>query len=402
MDEIRAQFPILNENVHGKRIAYLDSAASSQVPVSVLHAFAYHYAHDHANIHRGAHTLAERSTQKYEDVREKVAGFIGATPGEIIFTKGTTEGINLIAYTLLPTLKPGDEIVVTEMDHHSNFVMWQQLAQRYGLVFKVIPITPDYRLDMESAHKLITEKTKLVAIPHISNVLGTVNPVAEIARFAHNKGALLLVDGAQAVAHLPVDVKKLEADFYSFSGHKMYAPTGVGVLYIRRPILDELPPFHFGGGMIEEVSNTQATFQAGPAKFEAGTPNIAGVACLGAAIDFIQSIGFPYIMQHEEELTLYALEKMKTVTGIAIIGPHDMQDRSGVISFITDNIHAHDVASILDAEGVAVRGGHHCAQPLANRYDIPATARVSFAVYSTKDDVDQFIAALKKAQTVFA
>jgi cysteine desulfurase / selenocysteine lyase len=402
MDDIRAQFPILNEKINGKRIAYLDSAASSQIPISVLHAFAYHYAHDHSNIHRGAHTLAERSTQKYEQVREKVAAFIGAASQEIIFTKGTTEAINLVAYSLLSTCKEGDEIVVTEMDHHSNFVMWQQIAQKYGLIFKVIPITPDYLLDLEAAHKIITERTKIVAIPHVSNVLGTINPVAEIARFAHSKGALLLVDGAQAIAHMPVNVQELGADFYTFSGHKMYAPTGIGVLYMRRDIMDVLPPFQFGGGMIEEVTMQHTSFQSGPAKFEAGTPNIAGVACLGAAIDFIISVGFPYITQHEEELTLYMLEQLRTLPGIVVIGPQQMEGRSGVISFIADNIHAHDVTSVLDAEGVAVRGGHHCAQPLANRYGIPATARISFAVYSNKEDIDQLIAAIKKAQKVFA
>jgi cysteine desulfurase/selenocysteine lyase len=397
MIDVREKFPILQEMINGRPLTYLDSAASSQLPQEVINAFAQHYSHDHSNIHRGIHTLAERSTQKYEDARAKVAGLIGASPEEVIFTSGTTAGINLLAQAIVPALNPGDEIVVTEMDHHSNFVMWQQLAAKHGIAFKIIPVTPDYLLDMEAARGIITQRTRIVAAPHISNVLGTINPIKELAAIAHQNGAIMVVDGAQAVAHIGVNVIALDADAYAFSGHKMYAPTGIGALYLRKDLAQRLPPFHYGGGMIEQVSANTTTFQDSPSKFEAGTPDIVGAVCLGAAVDFIRSIGMQRIIEHERELTSYALERIKSA-GLAIIGPQSAQGRIGVISFIVDSIHAHDVAAALDQDGIAVRAGHHCAQPLAERYGIPATVRASFGVYSTKEDIDRLVDGVGRAR----
>jgi cysteine desulfurase / selenocysteine lyase len=401
VEEIRDQFPILRQTVNGKPLVYLDSAASAQVPQQVLDAFTSHYAHDHANIHRGIHTLAERSTEKFENARAKIADFINASPEEIIFTKGTTESVNLIAYTLLPTLNEGDEIVVTEMDHHSNFVIWQQLAAKYKLNFKIIPITPDFRLDMESARHMITERTRVVAAPHVSNVLGSVVDIKTLAALAHDVGALMIVDGAQAIAHTPVDVKNLDVDMYTFSGHKLYATTGVGVLYMKKSVMQSIPPFLHGGGMISEVTCEQTTFQDGPAKFEAGTQNISGVICLAAAIDFLNGIGMSDIAKHEQEIVRHTLKRLAELQGIALIGPVDERQRMGVFSLVVENIHAHDVAQVLDKQGIAVRAGHHCAQPLAARYKIPATVRCSIGVYTTKKDIDAFIRGLEKAKEVF-
>jgi len=392
---IRAKFPILNQSVNGHPLIYLDNAATSQMPQEVIDAFTIHHTHNHANIHRGIHALAERSTAAYETARAKVARFIGARSDEIIFTHGTTESSNLVAHTLLPTFSPGDEIVVTEMDHHSNFVMWQELAKRHNLVFKVIPITPGFRLDIDAARNIITARTRIVAIPHVSNVLGTINPVRTIADMAHEVGALIYVDGAQAIAHMPIDVIGLGVDFYAFSGHKMYGPTGIGVLYARESVMRLMPPFHYGGGMIEEVSIEKTRYTDGPARFEAGTPNIAGAICLGAVIDFLDNIGMEKIHEHEATLTRHALNIFVNMKGIALIGPQDDTDRLGVFSIIIDGMHAHDAATALDETGIAVRAGHHCAQPLVQRFGIPATVRASVGIYTTEEEIDAFIDGLR-------
>lgn len=402
VEKLRAQFPILAQKINGKPLAYLDSAASAQVPTFVLDAHIAYYTHDHANVHRGAHTLAERATQKYEEARETVAAFIGATAEEIIFTKGTTESDNLVAYSLLFTFPKGSEVVITEMDHHSNFVVWQQLCKKYNLTLKVIPVTPDFRLDMDAAHKIISQQTRLVALPHVSNVLGTMNPIQEIAKIAHNIGALVLVDGAQAVAHTVVNVQELDVDFYSFSGHKLYAGTGIGVLYAKKSVQKNMQPFLFGGGMIENVTTEDTTFTHGPARFEAGTPNMAGAICLATAIQFLQDIGIKNIAEHEHTLTKYALEQLLALKNAAVIGPHSTTERGGVLSFVVNGIHANDVAAVLDKEGIAVRAGHHCAQPLALRMHIPSTVRASIALYTTKEEIDRLIAGIKKAQEIFA
>lgn len=389
--DIRNEFPILHQQINGKPLVYLDNAATSQKPLIVLKAMQEYYEKTNANIHRGIHTLAEEATLRYEQAREKIAKLIGATPEEVIFTPGTTIGINMLAYML--SYKPGDEIVVTQMEHHSNFVIWQKIAKQHNLKFKVIPITPDYRLDIEAARRLITPNTKVLAVSHISNVLGTINPVKELAKIAHENGALIVVDGAQAVAHTTVNVKDLDVDFYAFSGHKMYGPTGIGILYGKSSLLKNLEPAFAGGGTIEDVTEERTTYLDAPHRFEPGTPNIAGAIGLGAAADFIESIGVKNIERHEHELIVYALDKLKEFKNVALIGPQD--HRSGAISIVVDKIHAHDLSAAFDKQGIAVRAGFHCAHPLAKSRDIPPTARISFAIYNTKEDVDRFIAALK-------
>jgi cysteine desulfurase / selenocysteine lyase len=400
--DIRSQFPILKQKVNGKPLAYLDSAATSQKPAMVLDAMQRYYERTNSNIHRGIHTLAEEATRQYEDARGKIAAFINAAPEEVIFTSGTTMGMNMLAYMLIERFDGGD-IVVSEMEHHSNFVIWQKLAKRHGLGLKVIPVTPDYLLDMEKAEELITPDTRIVAISHVSNVLGTINDISGIAAIAHRNGALLVVDGAQAVAHMRIDVRMLDADFYLFSGHKMYGPTGIGVLYGKRDLLRKLEPAFTGGGMIEDVTEERTTFLEPPYRFEAGTPDIAGAIGLGAAVDFITGVGLDAIERHEHELVAYALKRLEPMAKegrIAIIGP--LENRGGAISVVVDGIHAHDLAAAFDKEGIAVRAGFHCAHPLAKAKSLPPTVRASIAIYTTKEDIDRFVEVLSKAKEVFS
>lgn len=392
---IRALFPILTQKVHGKQLVYLDSAASAQKPNAVLDAMDAFTKTSYANVHRGIHHLAEEATAAYEHAREQVATFLNATPGEIVFTSGTTAGINLVARSVLSTLSPGDEILVSALEHHSNFVPWQQLAKQHNLTLRVLTLTPDFTIDMDVARTLITQKTKLVAIAHVSNVLGTINPVAEITRLAHEHGALVLVDGAQAVAHMPVDVQQLDVDFYVFSGHKLYGPTGVGVLYGKRALLERMQPVSYGGEMVGEVTIEKTTWNDIPFKFEPGTPNIIGVIGLVSAVQFVKQLGWERIMQHEHALIVHAIVALRDVPGLSIIGPNSAEGRCGVFSFTLDGVHPHDVAAFLDLRGIAVRAGHHCAQPLHCTLGLTATTRASFGVYTTLEEIDALCTALR-------
>ncbi len=393
---INKDFPILNIEGNGKRLIYLDSAATSQKPAKVIEAVKGYYEHDNANVHRGIYKLAQKSTVLYEKAHEAVAQFIGAEFEEIIFTKGTTEGLNLLAYSLGKDLKAGDEIVLTEMEHHSNIVPWQQIAEEKKAVIKFIPVTKDYRLDMKKAAELITKKTKIVSVVHMSNVLGTINPVKELAAMAHKVGAVIIVDAAQSVPHLPLNVKELDADFLVFSGHKMCAPTGIGVLYGRKELLEKMQPFLYGGDMIREVTFEKASWNDLPWKFEAGTPNIAGAAGLMAAIEYLQEMGMENIAAHGQELISYALEKLSAIPEAGIIGPRTAENRGPIISFTVEGMHPHDVSELLDTENIAVRGGHHCAMPLISKLGIEGTTRASFYLYNTKDDVDALVEGVKK------
>ncbi|MBI4738305.1 cysteine desulfurase [Candidatus Woesearchaeota archaeon] len=400
--EIKKDFPILNENAHRKNLVYLDNAATSQKPKSVITAMTRYYEEFNANVHRSVHKLSELATEAYERAHEKTAQFIGAQSGEeIIFTKNTTEALNLLAYTLCKNLKAGEEIVLTEMEHHSNLVPWQQIAKEKGLTIRFIKVGKDFRLDIKHARSLITDKTKIVSCVHLSNVLGTINPVKELAQLAHKHGAVMVVDGAQSAAHLPIDVKDLDCDFFAFSGHKMLGPTGIGVLYGKKSLLENMDPFLFGGGMIAEVTLTDVKFADLPAKFEAGTPNIAEAIGLSAAIEYLEKIGMTTIAAHEERLTEYALVRLSTIPGLTIYGPHNTTRRGAVISFNVEGIHPHDLASALDRYGVAVRAGNHCTMPLMNRLGINGSARASFYLYNDTRDVDALAEAIGKAKTLF-
>ncbi|MGX7263027.1 cysteine desulfurase [Enterococcus crotali] len=402
-DKIRQQFPILFQEVNDEPLVYLDNAATTQKPKAVLDRLTYYYEHDNANVHRGVHTLAERATKDYEEAREKVRAFINAKEtAETLFTRGTTTSLNWVAKSYGDlAVEAGDEIVISYMEHHSNIIPWQQLAERKGATLKYIEITADGFLDMESAKKQITDKTKIVSIAHVSNVLGVINPVEELAELAHSHGAVLVVDGAQAVPHMPVDVQAINADFYAFSGHKMCGPTGIGVLYGKRELLDQMEPVEFGGEMIDFVNLYDSTWKELPWKFEAGTPNIAGAIALGAAIDFLTEIGLEEIHQHEAELVAYVLPKLLAIEGLTIYGPQDPDHHTGVLAFNLDGLHPHDTATALDMEGVAVRAGHHCAQPLLKYLDVPATARASFYLYNTKADADRLIEAILATKEFF-
>ncbi|MBP2097975.1 cysteine desulfurase [Enterococcus rivorum] len=402
-DKIRQQFPILFQEVNDEPLVYLDNAATTQKPKAVLDKLTYYYENDNANVHRGVHTLAERATKDYEGAREKVRAFINANEtAETLFTRGTTTSLNWIAKSYGDlAVSAGDEIVISYMEHHSNIIPWQQLAERKGATLKYIEITKEGFLDMESAKKQITAKTKIVSIAHVSNVLGVINPIKELADLAHKHGAVMVVDGAQAVPHMPVDVQALDADFYAFSGHKMCGPTGIGVLYGKRALLEKMAPVEFGGEMIDFVNLYDSTWKELPWKFEAGTPNIAGAIALGAAIDFLTEIGLEAIHQHEAELVAYVLPKLQAIEGITIYGPQNPKDHTGVIAFNLENLHPHDVATALDMEGVAVRAGHHCAQPLLKYLDVPATARASFYLYNTKADADRLIEAILATKEFF-
>ncbi len=395
---IRAQFPILAREVHGRPLVYLDNAATTQKPQSVIDALTSYYTTMNANIHRGLHTLAEEATAAYEDVRKQIATFIGAgSHREIVFTRNTTESLNLLAYTLGARLRPGDEIVLTAAEHHSNLVPWQLVTQRTGAVLRFIELNDDQQIDVDTARAAINANTRIVSIVHMSNVLGSIAPVAEISEMARSAGATMIVDAAQSAPHIPVDVEQLGADYLAFSAHKMLGPTGVGVLWGRQELLADLDPFLGGGEMISVVTREESSWAALPHKFEAGTPNIADVVAFGAAIDFLNEVGMDAIAAHDSELTNYAVERLSRLEGLDIYGPADPSDRSAVIAFNYRDIHSHDVATILDRSGIAVRAGHHCAQPLMRTLGVPATARASFYLYNERTEVDALVDGLLEA-----
>ncbi|MED4071200.1 cysteine desulfurase [Priestia endophytica] len=398
--DIREQFPILHQEVNGNPLVYLDSAATSQKPLKVIEAVDKYYREYNSNVHRGVHTLGTRATDGYEGAREKVRKFINASSTEeVIFTRGTTTALNTIAASYGRTnLGEGDEIVITYMEHHSNIIPWQQVAKATGATLKYIPLTDDGSLDLEEVRNTVTSNTKIVAVMHVSNVLGTINPVKEIARIAHENEAVMVVDGAQSAPHMKVDVQDLDCDFYAFSGHKMGGPTGIGVLYGKKALLEKMEPVEFGGEMIDFVNLYDSTWKELPWKFEGGTPIIAGAIGLGAAIDFLEDVGLDNIAAHEHKLAQYALEKLSTVEGITIYGP---KERAGVVTFNLDEVHPHDVATVLDADGIAVRAGHHCAQPLMKYLNVSATARASFYLYNTEEEIDRFVSSLIKTKEYF-
>lgn len=402
-ENIRQDFPILFQEVNDEPLIYLDNAATTQKPKQVLAQLEAYYEHDNANVHRGVHTLAERATKEYEAAREKVRNFINANEtAEVLFTRGTTTSLNWIARSYGDAfVKEGDEIVISYMEHHSNIVPWQELAKRKKAVLKYIAITDDGYLDMADAKKQITDKTAIVSLAHVSNVLGVVNPIKELADIAHAHGAVMVVDGAQSTPHMKVDVQALQADFFAFSGHKMCGPTGIGVLYGKRELLEQMEPVEFGGEMIDFVHLQESTWTQLPWKFEAGTPNIAGAIALGAAIDYLNEIGMENIHQYEHSIVDYVLPKLQAIEGLTIFGPQDPKDHTAVIAFNLDGLHPHDVATALDMEGVAVRAGHHCAQPLLNYLKQPATARASFYIYNTKADADRLVEAILATKEFF-
>jgi cysteine desulfurase/selenocysteine lyase len=403
LERVRADFPILDQEVNGHRLVYLDNAASTQKPTAVIEAIDRFYRRDNANVHRGIHELSHRATEAYEQARGKLARLLGIEDeGELIWTKGTTEALNLIAYTWgQANLRAGDEILLSVLDHHSNLVPWQLLAQRTGAKLRFLDIDEQGRLDLSALDDLLTERTRLVSINHISNALGTINPVSYVAERAHAVGAVMVVDGAQSAPHLPVDVPSLGADFYAFSGHKMCGPTGIGGLWGRRELLEAMPPFHGGGDMIDWVELESSTYAPLPLKFEAGTPHIAGAVGLGAAADYLASVGREAILAHERHLMTYALERLGDVPDLTLHGPRDPAERSGVVSFSLGDVHPHDLATILDAEGIAIRAGHHCAQPLMRRMGVGSTARASFYLYNTPADVDRLMDGLGRARKLF-
>ncbi|EAD1227048.1 cysteine desulfurase [Listeria monocytogenes] len=403
IQKIRADFPILAQEINEKPLAYLDNAATSQKPKQVIEALTHYYEFDNANVHRGVHTLAARATDAYESARGKVAKFIHAREvAEIIFTRGTTSAINLVVDSYAEAnIEAGDEIVISYLEHHSNLIPWQQLAKRKGAVLKYIELEEDGTISVEQAKKTIGENTKIVALAHVSNVLGTITPIKEIAAIAHQFGAVILVDGAQAVPHMEVDVVDLDADFYAFSGHKMMAPTGIGALYGKRELLDAMEPTEFGGEMIDFVELYDSTWKELPWKFEAGTPIIGGAIALGAAIDYLAEVGLANIHAHEQALASYAIEEMSKIEGITIYGPKDASKRCGLVTFNLEGAHPHDIATILDEDGIAIRAGHHCAQPLMKWLDVSSTARASFYIYNTKEEIDALIDGLKLTKEYF-
>ncbi|MBB6177549.1 cysteine desulfurase/selenocysteine lyase [Anoxybacillus tengchongensis] len=399
--ELRQLFPILDQQVNGKPLVYLDSAATSQKPLSVIEAIDNYYRQYNSNVHRGVHTLGTKATDAYEGAREKVRRFIGAASiEEIIFTRGTTTAINLVAASYgRANVREGDEIVITYMEHHSNIIPWQQVARQTGATLKYIPLQPDGTIRLADVEQTVTSNTKIVAVMHVSNVLGTINPVKEIAQIAHKNGAVVVVDGAQSTPHMKVNVQDIDCDFYAFSGHKMCGPTGIGVLYGKKRLLEQMEPVEFGGEMIDFVGLYESTWKELPWKFEGGTPIIAGAIGLGAAIDFLEQIGLDYIAEHEHRLAQYALEQLSTIDGLTIYGP---KERAGLVTFNIDGVHPHDVATVLDAEGIAVRAGHHCAQPLMKWLNVTATARASFYLYNTEEEIDALVSALKKTKEYFS
>ena len=401
--KIRADFPVLDQMVNDEPLIYLDNAATTQKPQAVLDVLNHYYLQDNANVHRGVHTLAERATAEFEAARKKVQQFIHANSNkEIIFTKGTTDSLNIVAQSYGEFIQPGDEIVISKMEHHANLIPWQQLAKRKQAVLRYIPLTADGHLDVQAAKTIINEKTAIVALAQVSNVLGTVNPVKEIAQLAHQHQAIMVVDGAQAVAHMPVDVQDLDCDFYCFSGHKMCGPTGIGVLYGKQALLEKMEPVAFGGEMIDFVDLYESTWTELPWKFEAGTPNIAGAIGLGAAIDYLEKIGMQTIHEYEQAIVAELLPKLQQIEGLTIYGPQNPTEHTAVIAFNLDHLHPHDVASALDMQGIAVRAGHHCAQPLIKELGCFATARASFYFYNTKEEADQLVAAILATKEFFA
>lgn len=401
VDAIRNDFPLLTTPFKGKRMVYLDSAVSGLCPKAVVDRMAHYQQFEHTNVHRGVSTLSQEATDRYEEAREKVRGFLNAkSTKEIIWTRGTTEAINLVAQSWgRANVKAGDEILLSAMEHHADIVPWQMLAQEKGATIRVIPMNDAGELILDEFDSLLTERTKLVGVVQVSNVLGTINPVKEIIAKAHAKGIPVLVDGAQAVPHLKVDVQDLDADFYVFSGHKLSGPTGIGVLYGKKAHLEAMPPWHGGGSMILSVTFEKSTYIGLPGKFEAGTPNISAAIGLGAAIDYLQGIGFEAMATHEHQLLTYATEKLSAIPGLRIIGT--AREKASVLSFVLDGIHPHDVGSILDHEGVVVRAGHHCAQPVMQRMKVPATTRASFAYFNTLADVDALVAGILKVKEIF-
>ncbi len=402
VDRVRADFPILHQQVHGKDLVFLDNAASSQRPQSVIDAVSHYYSNDRANVHRGVHALSERATSAYEGAREKIRRHINAaSTAEIIFVRGTTEAINLVAQSYgRERLQAGDEILITWMEHHANIVPWQMVCEKTGAKLVVAPITTDGELDMDAFESLLGNKTKIVSVGHISNAIGSVNPIKQIIELAHKRDVPVMIDGAQSMPHTRVDVRALDADFFTFSSHKMFGPTGVGVLYGKQALLESMPPYQGGGDMILAVDFEKTLYNELPAKFEAGTPNIAGVVGLGAAIDYLNRLDFDAVARHEQALLNYAHEQLATVPGLRLIG--QAKNKASVVSFVLDSVHAHDLGTIVDSEGVAIRTGHHCAMPVMDFFKVPATARASFAFYNRHDEVDALVSALNKAQRMFA
>ena len=401
VEKVRGDFPILREKVHGKPLVYLDNAATSQKPQLVIETLQKYYSLENANIHRGIHFLSERATQAYEDARAKVRRFLNAADDrEIIFVRGTTEGINLVAQSYgRKFIGEEEEIILSAMEHHSNIVPWQILCEQVGARLRIIPMNDDGELLIDEYERLLSDRTKLVAVTHLSNALGTINPIKQIIQIAHRRGVPVLVDGAQAVPHLKVDVRDLDCDFYAFSGHKLYGPTGVGVLYGRASLLDAMPPYQGGGDMIRSVTFEKTLYNVLPYKFEAGTPNIAGGIGLGAAIDYLSQVGLELVTAYERELLDYATDAVSTITGVRIIGT--AKEKAGVLSFVLDGVHAHDIGTILDQEGIAIRTGHHCAMPVMQRFGVSATARASLAFYNTRAEVDALVGAIHKVKRMF-
>jgi cysteine desulfurase/selenocysteine lyase len=401
IQEIRQQFPILHQEVNGNPLVYLDSAATSQKPLAVIEALEKYYKGYNSNVHRGVHTLGTRATDGYEGARDKVKNFINAAHREeIIFTRGTTTALNLVASSYARTnLKEGDEIVITYMEHHSNIIPWQQAAKATGATLKYIPLQEDGSLSLKDVEETITETTKIVSVMQVSNVLGTINPIKEIAAIAHKNGAIMVVDGAQSTPHMKVDVQDMDCDFFALSGHKMGAPTGIGALYGKKHLLENMEPIEFGGEMIDFVGLQESTWKELPWKFEGGTPIIAGAIGLGAAIDFLEQVGMDNILAHEHKLADYAMNSMSEIEGITIYGP---QKRAGLVTFNIEDVHPHDVATVLDAEGIAVRAGHHCAQPLMKYLNVSSTARASFYLYNTEEEIDKLVTSLVKTKEYFS
>jgi len=399
---IRGEFPALHQTIRGKPLVYVDNAATTQKPQTVIDALVHYYTYDNSNVHRGVHTLATRATEAYEGARRKVASFINAgDPAEIVFVRGTTEGINLVARSFTGCcIESGDEVLISAMEHHSNIVPWQILCNESGAKLRVIPMNERGEILLDEYEKLLTPKTRIVGVVHISNSLGTVNPVKEIVERAHARHIPVLVDGAQSAPHVAVDVQALGCDFFVFSGHKMYGPMGIGAVYGKREFLERMPPYQGGGDMIASVTFEKTTYNTLPYKFEAGTPHVAGVVGLGAAIDYIRGIGFPAIEAHERGIASYAVGRLSAIPGLRLIGT--AKERASVVSFVLDGIHPHDVGTILDREGIAVRTGHHCTQPVMDFFGVPATSRASFGIYNTREDVDALVAALYKVKEVFA
>jgi cysteine desulfurase/selenocysteine lyase len=402
VERIRRDFPILDQTIHGKKLVYLDNAATSQKPRAVIDAIVRYYEHNNANIHRGVHTLSVRATEAHDEARETVRRFIqAADASEIIFVRGATEAINLVAETYgRANVGEGDEVLITAMEHHSNIVPWQILCEEKGAHLKVAPINDAGELELDAFERLLSPRTRIAAVAHVSNALGTLNPLRKIIQIAHAHEVPVLVDGAQAVPHLPVDVQALGCDFYAFSGHKVYGPTGIGVLYGKEELLAEMPPYQGGGDMISSVTFEKTTYNVVPYKFEAGTPDIAGAIGLGVALEYVMALGMDRVAAHGQDLLAYATEQVGGIEGARLIGT--AQHRAGVLSFLIDDIHPHDLGTILDREGIAIRTGHHCAQPVMDRYGVAATARASFAVYNTREEVDALVNGIRKAREVFA